>query len=71
MLLVFLFSSVFSLNYSILLFQCMSFSGGNRRFVQTNIPNGYGLAVFRTFVYWVDQNLKNVSLKSAYLINRT
>ncbi|KAK7507961.1 hypothetical protein BaRGS_00000926, partial [Batillaria attramentaria] len=40
--------------------QSISFSGGNRRYVQTNIPNGYGLSVFENYVYWVDQNLKNL-----------
>ena len=43
------------------LFQSISFSGGNRRYVQTSIPNGYGLTVFGRYVFWIDQNTKNVS----------
>ncbi|KAK7113108.1 hypothetical protein V1264_012457 [Littorina saxatilis] len=40
--------------------QSISFSGGNRRYVQTSIPNGYGLTVFGTYVFWIDRNTKDV-----------
>ncbi|XP_076440226.1 low-density lipoprotein receptor-related protein 2-like [Babylonia areolata] len=40
--------------------QSISFDGRSRRFVQTNIPNGYGLVVFGPYVYWIDQNTKNL-----------
>ncbi|XP_035827354.1 low-density lipoprotein receptor-related protein 2 [Aplysia californica] len=47
--------------------QSVSFSGGNRRYIQTNTPNPYGLAVFKSYVYWVDRNLQRIfrALKSS------
>lgn len=43
--------------------QSVSFNGGNRRYIQTNTPNPYGLAVFDSYVYWVDRNLQKVAIK--------
>jgi low density lipoprotein-related protein 2 len=41
--------------------QRISFSGGDRQFVRTNLPNPFGVAVFGDDVYWVDRTLKKVS----------
>lgn len=40
--------------------QAMSFSGDNRRFYQTSIPNGYGLTIFKQNIYWIDQNTRTL-----------
>uniref|UniRef100_A0A2C9KAN0 EGF-like domain-containing protein n=1 Tax=Biomphalaria glabrata TaxID=6526 RepID=A0A2C9KAN0_BIOGL len=46
--------------------QCVTFDGENRRYIQTNTPNPYGLSVFNSYVYWVDRNLQKIfrALKS-------
>lgn len=46
--------------------QKVSFSGGNRKYIRTNLPSPYGISVLRNFVYWVDRNLKQVNI---YLVN--
>ena len=55
------FESTFKWRTPLFPFQSISFSGGNRRYVQTSIPNGQGLTVFGSYVFWIDQNTKNVS----------
>ena len=45
---------------ALLLFQRVSFSGGNRQIVRANLPNAYGLALFQDDIYWVDRNLRQL-----------
>ncbi|KAJ8319794.1 hypothetical protein KUTeg_001381 [Tegillarca granosa] len=40
--------------------QKVSFSGGNRQYIRTNLPSPFGLAVDEFSIYWVDRNLKRV-----------
>ncbi|XP_059178824.1 low-density lipoprotein receptor-related protein 2-like isoform X2 [Physella acuta] len=40
--------------------QCVDYNGENRRYIQTNIPNPFGLCVFKTYVYWIDRNLQKI-----------
>lgn len=40
----------------------MSFSGGNRQYVKSNLPSPFGIAIKDDFMYWVDRNLKKVSI---------
>ncbi|KAK3083345.1 hypothetical protein FSP39_020255 [Pinctada imbricata] len=40
--------------------QKVSFSGGNREYVRSNLPSPFGVAVKGNFVFWVDRNLKKV-----------
>ncbi|CAG5126006.1 unnamed protein product, partial [Candidula unifasciata] len=49
--------------------QSVSFNGENRRYIQTNIPNPFGIAVFKSYVYWIDRNLQRLyrALKSSQL----
>ena len=42
----------------------VSFSGGNRQYVRSNMPRPYGISIFGDDMYWVDQNLKKVRLSS-------
>ena len=45
------------------IFQSVSFDGEDRRYIQPNTPNPFGLTVFKSYVYWVDRNLQKVSFK--------
>ncbi|GFN87816.1 low-density lipoprotein receptor-related protein [Plakobranchus ocellatus] len=47
--------------------QCVSYDGENRRYIQPNTPNPYGIIVFQNYVYWVDRNLQKIfrALKSS------
>ncbi|CAH1789469.1 unnamed protein product [Owenia fusiformis] len=40
--------------------QRMSFSGGNREYIRTNLPNPVGIAIFGNDLYWNDRNLKTI-----------
>ncbi|GFR69842.1 low-density lipoprotein receptor-related protein 2-like, partial [Elysia marginata] len=40
--------------------QSVSFDGDNRRYIQPNTPNPFGLTVFNAYIYWVDRNLQKV-----------
>ena len=40
----------------------VSFSGGNRQYVRSNMPRPYGISILGNDMYWVDQNLKKVCL---------
>ena len=51
--------------------QKVSFSGGNRKYIRTNLPSPYGISVLRNFVYWVDRNLKQVNIYLVYTNNNT
>lgn len=39
----------------------MSFSGGNREYVMSNLPSPFGIAIKGNYMYWVDRNLKKVN----------
>lgn len=40
----------------------MSFSGGNRKYVKSNLPSPFGIAIKDDYMYWVDRNLKKVGI---------
>lgn len=40
--------------------QKISYNGGNRQLIRSNLPNPMGLAVHLGWVYWVDRNLQTV-----------
>ncbi len=50
---------------NLMLFQMVSFSGGNRQIVRSNMPRPYGVSIFGDDMYWVDQNLKKVYFVSS------
>ena len=45
---------------TLILFQKISFLGGTREYVVSNLPTPYGLTVFGNIIYWVDRNLKKI-----------
>ncbi|XP_076088432.1 low-density lipoprotein receptor-related protein 2-like [Mytilus galloprovincialis] len=51
--------------------QKISFSGGNRQYVRTNLPSPFGISVLKNYIYWVDRNLKQVFKASKNGISRT
>ncbi|XP_041374759.1 low-density lipoprotein receptor-related protein 2-like [Gigantopelta aegis] len=40
--------------------QSVSFSGGDRQVIRSNLPSPFGIAVFGEYIYWVDKNLKKM-----------
>ncbi|GBP08672.1 Low-density lipoprotein receptor-related protein 2 [Eumeta japonica] len=40
--------------------QKMSYSGGGRQIIRSNLPNPMGIAIYTNNVYWVDRNLQTV-----------
>jgi len=50
------------------LFQSISYTGENRRYLYTNLPKPIGLSVFGSQLYWADANLKKVSQPNSSFI---
>ena len=42
------------------LLQKISYLGGQRQYVRSNLPAPYGIAVFQDFIYWVDRSLQKL-----------
>lgn len=40
--------------------QKISYNGGNRQLIRSNLPNPMGIAVHKGSVYWVDRNLQTI-----------
>ncbi|KAI5632398.1 low-density lipoprotein receptor domain class A domain-containing protein [Phthorimaea operculella] len=40
--------------------QKISYNGGNRQLIRSNLPNPMGIAIHTTSVYWVDRNLQTI-----------
>ncbi|XP_063382257.1 low-density lipoprotein receptor-related protein 2 isoform X1 [Cydia fagiglandana] len=40
--------------------QKISYNGGNRQVIRSNLPNPMGIAIHTTSVYWVDRNLQTI-----------
>ncbi|KAL4708620.1 hypothetical protein ACJJTC_001059, partial [Scirpophaga incertulas] len=40
--------------------QKISYNGGNRQLIRSNLPNPMGIAVHTSSVYWVDRNLETI-----------
>lgn len=54
--------SEFCFNLFFFCLQKMSFSGGNRKYVKSNLPSPFGIAIKDDYMYWVDRNLKKVGI---------
>jgi len=46
----------------LVVFQRVSYSGGNRVYIRSNLPSPFGVAVVSGSIYWIDRNLKQVAL---------
>ncbi|XP_013407657.1 low-density lipoprotein receptor-related protein 2-like [Lingula anatina] len=51
--------------------QRVTFSGGSRQYIRSNLPSPFSLAVFQDNVYWVDRNLKRIFKASKNVGNTT